>query len=80
MKKLTMKLDDLRVDSFSTGPETSAPRGTVQAHGKDSQTCPPPSDWCGSLDCTGMCSAMCSDNCTFTADYQCLETANAGCA
>ena len=32
VKKLTMKLDDLRVDSFITAPETRVRRGTVQAH------------------------------------------------
>lgn len=32
MKKLSMKLDDLRVDSFTTAAETSARRGTVRAH------------------------------------------------
>lgn len=80
MKKLAMKLDDLRVDSFVTGPEMDDRRGTVQGHAKDSNTCPPPSEWCGSFECTGLCSAMCSDQCTFTADYQCMETANVGCA
>lgn len=32
MKKLTMKLDDLQVDSFATAPQTSARRGTVRGH------------------------------------------------
>ncbi|MFL5382229.1 MAG: hypothetical protein ACJ8GN_06910 [Longimicrobiaceae bacterium] len=31
MKKLALKIDDLRVDSFGTEAEPSAPRGTVAA-------------------------------------------------
>lgn len=32
MKKLSMKLDDLRVDSFATAPMASARRGTVRGN------------------------------------------------
>jgi hypothetical protein len=32
VKKLTMKVEDLKVDSFRVAPEISGRRGTVQAH------------------------------------------------
>lgn len=32
MKKLSMKLDDLKVDSFTTGAQASALRGTVRGN------------------------------------------------
>jgi hypothetical protein len=58
MRKLTLKLDELQVESFTTAP-SSANRGTVRAHGEtDLRTCACPSDGCtwggcpGSFDCT----------------------------
>lgn len=48
MKKLTLDLDSLAVESFQTA-EASAERGTVQGHATrraDSCGCVPPSDGC----------------------------------
>lgn len=69
MGKLTLKLDNLKVDSFETGDEHRR-RGTVQGHdtaetewctgygypGCPSKKCPTPNDTCyGSCGCTDNC-------------------------
>lgn len=41
MKKLTLALDNLTVDSFSTTAVNAAPRGTVQGHDDTIE-----SEWC----------------------------------
>jgi hypothetical protein len=40
MKKLTLDLDELRVESFDTAPALQNQRGTVNAYGSD-WNCPP---------------------------------------
>lgn len=55
MRKLTLKMDDLRVDSFTTST-APGPRGTVQAHATEAgpsceaaNTCGP--ETCGNAHC-----------------------------
>ena len=68
MKKLAMKLDDLQVESFSTHRGTSARQGAVQAHAD-------PTDNQG--EATDSAAGW---MCNFTANYECMDTANIGCA
>lgn len=72
--KLRMSLDDLRVETFHTLPETRAEAGTVQAHasGFDGDTCFGPS--CRNCPGTGgvsgvpTCAATCPQTCVNTCD------------
>lgn len=73
MKKLVMKVDDLRVESFSIQTKAGERRGTVQAHAQNSDLCltlmcghGSPTEWCYN-DTLG---------CTFTANMDCLESMN----
>lgn len=70
MKKLRMRLDDLRVDSFPTA--SMAGRGTVRAHGDctyvDSCLCETAYYHCG----TGQETIY---SCGYTVDYPCERTA-----
>ncbi len=38
MKKMTLNLDELQVDSFRTDDESAGPRGTVKAHSDETTT------------------------------------------
>lgn len=49
MKKLTLDLDSLRVDTFATDREGGA-RGTVQGHDDDDDTLP--TEFCSQRPCT----------------------------
>ena len=67
MKKLALKLDDLRVDTFGTTPEATAPRGTVHAKADTNYfDCPfSTMDSCGqSCGCSGF--ETCPPGCPFS--------------
>jgi hypothetical protein len=70
MKKLSMKVDELRVETFSIQTEPDTRRGTVRAHAQDSNFCW--SEFCGNLGSDGCYESM---GCTFTASFDCMESA-----
>ncbi|HEX6910301.1 MAG TPA: hypothetical protein VF142_07895 [Longimicrobium sp.] len=79
MKKLTLHLEDLRIDSFTTSP-AEKPKGTVfgeQCTCYTQCTCP----GCPTCDasCNGSCGgASCDLSCGGTCDYSC-ECTNFSC-
>ncbi len=88
MKKLALKLEDLRVDSFSTTLNDNV-RGTIfgeQCTCWTNCTCPgcPTCDHsCGGTcdaSCNGTCGDSCAGCCCATADYTCAESCGGGCA
>ena len=71
MKKLTLRLDDLRIDSFQTTPAESR-KGTVfgeQCTCWTNCTCP----GCPTCDasCNGTCGGSCDVSCNGTCDASC---------
>lgn len=77
MKKLSLSLENLRVDSFDTTPADAKPRGTIFG---EQCTCP------SNCTCPGCptCDATCPNTCPYTCDdntcITCVETcANTGC-
>lgn len=65
MKKL--KLEDLKVESFSTGEFTG--RGTVEGHGEGSLF-----DWtCNVSACNGSCDYTCAAHCTAMPENTCYS-------
>ncbi|HEX5727551.1 MAG TPA: hypothetical protein VFX98_18910 [Longimicrobiaceae bacterium] len=70
MRKLTLDLDALAVDSFVAGTERRADAGTVHAHNHtrgNHQTCG------NQLTCGNTCNAGLTCNCPITFDDTCLE-------
>ena len=70
MKKLTLKLDDLRIDSFDT---TAAPRAKGTVFGEQCTcytdcTCP------GCPTCDASCDGSCDASCNGTCDASCNGT------
>lgn len=57
MKKLTLNLDELAIDSFDTAPAKGGPRGTVEGRIDCTCGCGPSRDYtCGEEDsCDPMC-------------------------
>lgn len=69
MKKLTLELDALQVESFDVSPDQDQERGTVRAH-----------DYTNDLDCWGDNDdklATCDYSCD-TCDYSCNGTCGEG--
>ncbi len=80
MKKLSMKLEELHVESFGTC-ETAGERGTVEAHGPhtDPRYCAPSDNWYCSVGdgCTRAeytCAWTCGEDCFSDNDYSCNPT------
>ncbi|MBB4637878.1 hypothetical protein [Longimicrobium terrae] len=73
MKKLTLQLDDLRIESFST---TGAPRERGTVVGEEQCTCPT------ACSCPGCptCDASCNGTCGGTCDASCYGTCGDTCA
>ena len=77
MRKLTLKLEDLQVDGFSTTP-AEPQRGTVIGHSHYTWcTCPGPPT-CDAT-CQYTCPETCVDTCAQTCwetcdDYSCVQT------
>lgn len=68
MKKLTMKVEDLRIESFNVQTAKTESRGTVRAHAGNSDLCFTPG--CGGTD------PWDTLGCSFTADFECMDTIN----
>ncbi|HEY0018503.1 MAG TPA: pinensin family lanthipeptide [Longimicrobium sp.] len=66
MKKLTLKFDELRVESFETSFTQADRRGTVQGHYSLNGTCP--------FSCGGSCDATCPDSCAYTCQGTCANS------
>ncbi len=81
MRKLTLDMDALRVESFDAGAGDG--RGTVRGNVEDAaQVAVPVSDpWtCAGdpLSCGGSCDATCSRSCQATCDRSCNGTCAGG--
>jgi hypothetical protein len=88
MRKLTLKLDELAVESFAPSPGGGGGGGTVRAH--DSiQYCPTGLSYCGEHQCntdTGVCgpatqcaqSCVPADTCAYSCGYSCGGCATEG--
>ena len=63
MKKLTLKFDELRVESFQTSSTQADRRGTVHGHYSQNGTCP--------YSCGNSCDATCPDSCAYTCQGSC---------
>lgn len=81
MKKLALKLDELRVDSFATESKQLDLRGTVEGHNSLNGTCPFTCYTCqascpGSCaySCQGTCAGTCQNTCPGTCVYTCGNT------
>ena len=71
--KLTLRLEDLTVDSFRTSP-SEPPKGTV--FGEQYCTCPTNCTCPGCPTCYESCNGSCGDTCPATCAYTCDD---AGC-
>lgn len=79
MKKLQLKLEDLRVDSFTAADEATLDVGTVRAHAKSDPfltcaggTCNAPT--CGATECNiSACIASCGETCRITCGDRCFS-------
>lgn len=90
MKKLRLRMDDLRVESFATLGGPAQPRGTVRGHEPTvmcSGTCTANPD-CTDVfacetygDCTlaGSCEGTCGNSCDVTCQVSCYGTCDATC-
>ena len=84
MKKLKLDLDDLKVESFETTPETGNPRGTVVGYGDtfgrcetfDLITCFEP---CETSTCGHTCARTCNNTCGSTCGCTDTDTSWIGC-
>ena len=59
MKKLTLNLDELTIDSFDTAPAKGGPRGTVEGRGDCTCGCPRATE-AGTCEGDNSCDAMCT--------------------
>lgn len=81
MRKLTLDLDAIQVESFATNPATAA-RGTVdgqqrQTYGCETWTCPAPTqDTCDQPTCDASCNGGCGTGATCVS---CVQTCDATC-
>lgn len=64
MSKLTLKVEELAVESFATGRAAIAERGTVHAHNHTRG---------GHITCGGTCDGGNTCDCPVTVDVTCLE-------
>jgi len=71
VKKLSMKVDELHVESFAVQAGKREIRGTVRANMDNSNMCWSINCWMGTD--SGCYETM---GCTFTADFDCMESAN----
>ena len=83
MRKLTLELDDLRVDTFDTTASSRA-RGTVfgeQCTCWTNCTCPgcPTCDASCNGTCGGTCDASCNGTCGQSCDWSCGGTCDLSC-
>lgn len=76
MKKLTLELETLRVESFETAGTGPAPRGTVRANG-ETYPCTEPIT-CINVEPTGACQTM-GTGCPGSAFTVCACSANGFC-
>jgi hypothetical protein len=70
MKKLSLKIEDLAIESFETA-ELSGDEGTVVAHATQGNkyTCDPMVGTCFGYTCIdATCDKTCGDSCAFTCD------------
>jgi hypothetical protein len=68
MKKLTLKLDALQIESFDTSGEQPEERGTVQAH-----------DQCGCSCCCTAPTSPCSPTCDTSPTHPGYQTCDGTC-
>lgn len=77
MKKISLQLDSMRVESFETTSAAAAPRGTVKGHASDSTcferycTCDSANPECESVDCLETEAITCGISCTFYCSQTC---------
>lgn len=55
MKKLSLNLDELRVESFATSPDGRTVRGTVKAFVTTDDITDPDDQWSARVSCLGTC-------------------------
>lgn len=70
MKKLALKPDELRVESFDTASTEREMRGTVEGHNSLNGTCP--------YTCY-TCAGSCGGSCQVTCAGSCWNSCNGGC-
>lgn len=76
MKKITLDLDDLKVESFETTAEASDAPGTVHGYiTRDLTLC----DQCTDSTCGSTCGGSCSPTCTNTCAPTCAQTCSSTC-
>ena len=75
MKKLTLHLEDLRIDSFSTTPAERA-KGTVFG---EQCTCPTACTCPGCPTCDATCDGSCGGTCDFSCGGTCGDTCDVSC-
>jgi hypothetical protein len=91
MKKLELKLDELRVESFGTSPTRPETRGTVEARESQAATCgltcyscPPSCNGQSCWTCEGSCEVSvcfgytCYPSCYGTCEATCGDTCTCG--
>ncbi|HEX6749770.1 MAG TPA: hypothetical protein VF092_20935 [Longimicrobium sp.] len=69
MRKLRLELDSVSVDSFATGRETHALRGTMHAHGASGLPCDATHNGCPTQFCATvplLCETVFAPQCTGT--------------
>lgn len=69
VKKLTLDLDELEVESFEPSPSRQDQRGTVRAHSGDEVTCYQLTDH---QSCHGTCDYSCYGSCGYSC-YTCYD-------
>lgn len=71
MKKLTLTLDDLQVDSFHT---SAGPREEGTVYGEQQCTCQTACTCPGCPTCAETCPNTCNATCPWTCEYSCYNT------
>ena len=84
MKKMKLSLDDLKVESVQTTPESNAPaEGTVFGYISCDQTwckeCPPGGCPSQVNTCQSTCGSSCNGTCTESCNGTCDNSCNGGC-
>jgi hypothetical protein len=72
MKKLTLHLDELHVESFELSPASRGEGGTVMAHASSDLRCWTTND--GFVTVSPSCFETCGYSCEGTCDWTCGET------
>lgn len=79
MKKLTLDLDALRVETFEPLPAERRESGTVRGYIYNSESLEPASEFCQQPSQFGTCEASCYGTCGYSCDDTCRARATCGC-